>query len=102
EESSLTGLIERRMDGHAINLCGLTSLGALASLLQRGRLLVCNDTGISHMAAAVRLPSVVIASGSDVGRWAPLDSGLHVVLSEPMSCRPCSHVRCPIGHPCAM
>lgn len=62
----------RASSGHAlVNLCGATSLGSLASLLQRGKLLVCNDTGISHVAAGVRLHSVVIASGSDVLRWAP-------------------------------
>jgi ADP-heptose:LPS heptosyltransferase len=83
------------------NLCGQTSLGALAVLLKRGRLLVCNDTGISHVAAAVRAPSVVIASGSDVARWAPADTRLHTVLHEPMPCRPCAHDVCPIGHPCA-
>jgi ADP-heptose:LPS heptosyltransferase len=83
------------------NLCGKTSLGALAVLLRRGRLLVCNDTGISHVAAAVQAPSVVIASGSDVARWAPANGRLHTVLHAPMDCRPCAHDVCPIGHPCA-
>lgn len=83
------------------NLCGRTSLGALAALLRRGRLLVCNDTGISHVAAAVRAPSVVIASGSDVVRWAPSDTRLHTVLHAPMPCRPCAYDFCPVGHPCA-
>ncbi|NGM86614.1 glycosyltransferase family 9 protein [Parapusillimonas sp. SGNA-6] len=83
------------------NLCGKTSLGALAVLLRRGRLLVCNDTGISHVAAAVGAPSVVIASGSDVARWAPADTRLHTVLHAPMACRPCAHDVCPLGHPCA-
>lgn len=83
------------------NLCGRTSLGALAALLKRGRLLVCNDTGISHVAAAVRAPSVVIASGSDVVRWAPSDTRRHTVLHAPMPCRPCAYDVCPVGHPCA-
>lgn len=85
-----------------VNLCGVTSLGVLANLLQRGRLLICNDTGISHVAASVRAPSVVIAAGSDVHRWAPLDTQRHVVLHVPMACRPCAHDHCPIGHPCAL
>jgi len=83
------------------NLCGKTSLGALAVLLRRGRLLICNDTGISHVAAAVGAPSVVVASGSDVARWAPTNGRLHTVLHAPMACRPCAHDVCPIGHPCA-
>src|SRR5690606_15435164 len=89
--------------GHALHeLCGITTLGALASLLQRGKLLICNDTGVSHLAASVHLPSVVIASGSDVVRWAPLDSARHTVLHTPIACRPCAHHECPIGHPCAL
>lgn len=85
-----------------VNLCGLTELGVLAALLRRGRLLICNDTGISHVAAAVQAPSVVIASGSDVNRWAPLDTALHTVLYADAECRPCSYDTCPVGHTCAL
>lgn len=84
------------------NLCGATGLGVLAALLQRCRLLVCNDTGISHVAAGVGARSVVIASGSDVRRWAPLDTQTHRVLHKDLPCRPCAHETCPIGHPCAL
>jgi ADP-heptose:LPS heptosyltransferase len=69
--------------------------------LSRARLLVCNDTGVSHVAAALRVPSVVVCCGADARRFAPLDHVLHEVLHHPIACRPCSHVHCPIGHPCA-
>lgn len=86
----------------SVNLCGKTSLGALASLLQQGRLLISNDTGISHIAAAVKSPSVVVACGSDVRRWAPLDTERHTVLHAAMACRPCAYDACPLGHGCAL
>lgn len=101
-ERDLVNTVVRQIGIPAANLCGATSLGALASLLQRGRLLICNDTGVSHIAAAVGLRSVVIASGSDTRRWAPLNADLHSVLYEPIACRPCAYNECPIGHPCAL
>lgn len=91
----------RRRGVTATNLAGRTSVGALACLLQDARLLVCNDTGISHVAAAVGTRSVVVASGSDVARWAPLDRSRHHVLAHQVPCRPCMYRDCPIDHPCA-
>ena len=91
----------RRRGVIATNVAGRTSLGALACLLRDARLLICNDTGISHVAAAVGARSVVVASGSDVARWAPLDTGRHRVLAHQVPCRPCMYRDCPIDHPCA-
>ncbi|HYX64263.1 MAG TPA: glycosyltransferase family 9 protein [Burkholderiales bacterium] len=101
-EANLTQRISFEMREPAIDLAGRTTLGSLAAVIARARLLVCNDTGVSHIAAATRTPSVVVACGSDPGRWAPLDRELHRVLYFPISCRPCAHRECPIGHPCAL
>jgi len=102
EERGLAAGVVQALGGRAFDLSGRTSLTVLAALVERARLLICNDTGISHVAAALRTPSVVIASGSDVDRWAPLDRTLHSVLFEPTLCRPCAYAVCPIGHPCAL
>ncbi|HEX5125528.1 MAG TPA: glycosyltransferase family 9 protein [Rhodocyclaceae bacterium] len=85
-----------------IDIAGKTNLGSLAALIKNSRLLICNDTGVSHVAAAVRARSVVVACGSDAARWAPLDTRLHRVLAHHLPCRPCMHQSCPVaGHPCA-
>ena len=101
-EKPLVEQVKRTMREPAIDLAGRTTLGTLAALIARARLLVCNDTGVSHLAAATRTPSVVVACGSDPKRWAPLDAELHRVLHHPVPCRPCAHRACPIGHPCAL
>ncbi|HEY8881375.1 MAG TPA: glycosyltransferase family 9 protein [Roseateles sp.] len=97
----LAGLLALRGVPH-VNLAGCTSLWTLGALLRGARVLVCNDTGVSHVAAALRVPSVVVSSGSEVARWAPSDRRLHRVLAADTPCRPCAHAVCPIGHPCAL
>jgi|UniRef100_C6BLW0 ADP-heptose:LPS heptosyltransferase len=100
-EVDLVEDVRSRMRQPAASLAGQTSLGGLAAVLRLARLLICNDTGVSHVAAAVRAPSVVVACGSDVARWAPSDRRLHRVLASHPPCRPCMHWRCPTGHECA-
>ncbi|WP_082580448.1 glycosyltransferase family 9 protein [Pelomonas sp. Root1444] len=97
----LSGLLTARGLAH-VNLAGRTSLWTLGALLRGARVLVCNDTGVSHVAAALRVPSVVVACGSEVSRWAPADAALHRVLAKPAPCRPCAHADCPVGHGCAL
>lgn len=101
-EAPLTGAVLGAMTSPALHFAGATSLGGLAALVGEARLVVCNDTGISHIAAAVATASVVIASGSDTRRWAPLDHALHRVLADYPACRPCMFRDCPYGHPCAL
>lgn len=102
EETLIARRIGRELPaGHVVDLAGRTKLGVFASLLRHARLLVSNDTGVSHVAAALRVPSVVISCGADPRRFAPLDRALHEVLHHPVACRPCAHVHCPVGHPCA-
>ncbi|MGV0025798.1 glycosyltransferase family 9 protein [Phormidesmis priestleyi] len=76
-EVSLAESVTQKMRLPALNLAGGTSLGTLAALLSQSRLLICNDTGVSHLAAALQTPSVVVFSGSDLQRWAPLDQSRH-------------------------
>jgi len=85
----------------SINLVGLTNLWTLGALIASARCLIANDTGVSHIAAALRVPSLIVSSGGDVQRWAPPDARLNRVLSKPAPCRPCAHPDCPTGHGCA-
>jgi ADP-heptose:LPS heptosyltransferase len=102
DERDLVQEVADAMAHPVLNMAGCTSMGALGALLEQAEVLVCNDTGISHVACGLGTPSVVITMGSDPLRWAPLDRTVHrLVIHEPISCRPCYHEVCPVGHPCA-
>lgn len=79
-EMALTQTVGSLMKAPSLNLAGRTSLGALAALLQQANLLICNDTGVSHLAAALQLKSVAIFTNSDPLRWAPLNRDRHRVV----------------------
>jgi ADP-heptose:LPS heptosyltransferase len=101
-EAPLTAATARHMRRPALDLAGRTELGVLAALIGRTRLLVANDTGVSHLADALGTPSVIVSCGGDAERWAPRDRGRHRVLHHAVPCRPCAHAECPLpGHPCA-
>jgi ADP-heptose:LPS heptosyltransferase len=101
-DTEVTQKVALAMRQPAVDLTDATELGTLGALLSQARLLICNDTGVSHVAAGVKAPSVVIASGSDTRRWAPLDSTLHRVLAHHPTCRPCAYFSCPFEHACAL
>lgn len=101
-EAAQVAALRAGMRSAALDLSGRTDLFALGALVERAALVLCNDTGISHVAAALGTPSVVISSGADVARWAPLDERRHTVLWHDTACRPCAFRDCPYQHECAL
>ena len=101
-ERSLVAELRRLMRAETVDLAGRTDLFALGALLERARLLISNDTGVLHVAAALGTPSVSVSSGAEVPRWAPLNASRHHVLWRDLPCRPCAHRECPHGHECAL
>jgi ADP-heptose:LPS heptosyltransferase len=83
-EKEITARVKALMQTDPIDLvsaCGHTGIGELAALIEGSAALLCNDTGVSHIASALGIPSVVVFSAySDPDRWAPLDHSLHIPL----------------------
>jgi ADP-heptose:LPS heptosyltransferase len=80
QERSLTAAVRRAMKTPAIDLAGMTELGEFVAVISALDLLVTNDTGASHVAAAMRTPSIVLYGPSRPDRWAPLDRRRHRVI----------------------
>lgn len=81
-----------------VNLVGRTDLSALLGVLGTCRLVVANDSGAMHVAAALGVPVVALFGPTDERVTAPL--GPHEVLTNPVWCRPCLLRECPIDHRC--
>ncbi|HEU5431641.1 MAG TPA: glycosyltransferase family 9 protein, partial [Thermomicrobiales bacterium] len=79
-ERPLAAAVRAAVGTPALDLTGRTSLGGFAAMLARADLLVTNDTGASHLAAATRTPSVVLFGPTRPDRWAPLNTRLHRVV----------------------
>lgn len=63
EEAVLGDLFERHAPAVAVHLFGQTNVPQLAALLERANLLVTNDTGTMHVAAAVGCPITLVSVG---------------------------------------
>jgi heptosyltransferase-2 len=71
----------------------------LAGLAARARVVVANDSGPMHLAAAVGTPVVALFGPTDPGRTGPRGSA-SVVLDRYVFCSPCYLTECPYRHEC--
>jgi len=99
-DRSLCEEIASALGGGALNLAGRTSLAQSCELLSRCALLVCNDSGVQHLAAAVGTPCVSLFSRRDFrGKWRPYGAQ-HVVIDKWVECHTCFLNQCPVGNRC--
>lgn len=80
DELDIVNAVVSHMFHPPVIAAGKTSMGAVAVLIAKAFALISNCTGVSHIAAALKTPSVVISLDGEPDRWAPQNRSLHDVI----------------------
>lgn len=96
--ASLVNGVCAGMPDRVINLAGKTNIRELAALIQQCRVLVTNDSGPMHMAAALGVPPLALFGSTSDVKTGPYKLGK--VLHKRVECSPCYQRVCPIDFRC--
>jgi len=99
EERDVSDEVTKRMKHQPVVLTGKTSLEQVTALLGLVDLVVTNDTGPAHIAAAMGRPTIVIFGPTNPLTTRPF-SPVAEVVRHPPDCAPCMLRDCPIDHRC--
>lgn len=105
-ESELGKRLEQKFPNQVTNYAGKSSLHDSAWIIKNSAVLITPDTGMMHIAAALKIPTVLIWGNTIpslgmyayYGRRSGLSKNIQV---ENLKCRPCSKIgktKCPKGH----
>ncbi|MDD5116130.1 MAG: lipopolysaccharide heptosyltransferase II [Candidatus Omnitrophica bacterium] len=85
--------IRRESRGKAVDFCGMTSMGQLAALLKRVRLLITNDSAVMHLASYLDVPVAAVFGPTDENKYGPWSKN-SIVFKKDIFCRPCNKASC--------
>lgn len=97
KDHAVAETIAQGATGTCINLCGKTDIAEAADLLAAARLVVTNDSGLMHVAAAVGRPVIALYGSSSPQFTPPLGADAHILTLD-VECSPCFERVCPLGH----
>jgi len=98
-ERPVAEAVKEHLPGPLVDLVGRTDLRRALGVLSQLRLLVTNDSGLMHAAAALSVPLVALFGSTDPGATGPFTSRA-TVIRHPLPCSPCFQRTCEAGYPC--
>ncbi|MBR3709883.1 MAG: glycosyltransferase family 9 protein [Bacteroidales bacterium] len=106
EDAARGERIKEKVGTYVGNSCGALTVGQSASLLGLADAVITNDTGMMHIAAALRKPIVSVWGNTvpEFGMYPYLPQGMKpavIIENKGLKCRPCDklgYAKCPKGH----
>ena len=99
EEKVISEMILSIANSDIINLAGKTSLLETMALIEKCNLFITNDSGLMHLAAALKIPLISIFGSTDPLTTSPLGTS-SIIIRKEVSCSPCLKKECPTDHKC--
>jgi heptosyltransferase-2 len=97
KDQNTSAAINQLTENHCLDLSGKTTMGEAIDLMSLTTVVVSNDSGLMHVAAALDKKLVALYGSSDPSFTPPLNKQSRI-FDLNLDCSPCFKRECPYGH----